>query len=162
MTRKTFYFAEFDPAISENVSTKAPLVVFEPAPEGHQREYLKTRIHRTQSPHDEFHKFSLTHDISNKVRAYTDEGVFRNSDDPSDTLATEVVQEQYFVTPKDYQAFELSDHEGRLYTSMPENYLRQMYRRYRESATDPMDFALRIVDISKLVPVPCILDKYKK
>ena len=158
MARKTFLFADFSPpvwravpigpvmsepaAISVRVTplnalgaddvldVSPPLTVGELAPDGVDREELRTTFHAlSTTAHDAFGSFSVRHDEVRKIRAYADtEGDDRNFSDGSDDVV-----ERSLVQPKDFQLHELLDSPGQAFITTQEAVVRRIFRRARET-----------------------------
>ena len=147
MARKSFLFADFNPAVwraavladpfapgpafveqglAAALDYPPPLAVAELAPDGVDREELKTVFHTLPvTAHDAFGTFSVRHDEVRSIRAYA-EGT---DDDPS----PDDVTERSFVQPRDFHLYEFRNNPGQVYVTTQEAVVRRVYRRARET-----------------------------
>lgn len=147
MARKSFFFADFNPAvwhmnvpaalgveasglvhvIQEAVAdVPLPPTVAELAPEGADRSELKTVfLGLAVNAHDDFGTFAVRHDEIRHVRAYA-EGTDDNPD-PDDVV------ERSFVQPRDFHLYELQNNPGQVYVTTQGAVVRRIYRRARET-----------------------------
>ena len=104
----------------------AALAVAEPAPDGVDRQELKTVFHALASTaHDSFGTFSVRHDEVRRIRAYAD-----GADDDPDP---DVVMERSLVQPRDFHLYEFRNNPGQIYVTTQEAVVRRIYRRARET-----------------------------
>ena len=166
MARKTFFFADFNPAVwragvpvdpavtvspfvVEAVSddldvSPPPLAIAESAPDGVGREELKTVFHTLPTAdHDAFETFSVRHDEARNIRAYSEGTV----DDPS----PDDVTDRSFVQPRDFHLYEFRNNPGHVYVTTQEPVVRRMYRRAREThGGQGMALRLRNINLGDL------------
>ena len=166
MARKSFFFADFNPAVwragvpadrvvpvlqllAQGVGDvldvpPAPLAVAELSPDGVDREELKTVFHTVPvTAHDAFETFSVRHDEVRNIRAYA-EGT---DDDPN----PDDVTDRSFVQPRDFHLYEFRNNPGQVYVTTQETVVRRIYRRARETHDDQgMALNLRIINLGDL------------
>ena len=151
MARRTFQLVLFEPALwsQANLSDgdSTVLSVSELAPEGSPRKNLRTKVFsRAETPHEAFNAFNGVHDVCRRYMAYaeSDEG-------GADQTDTEQLQEQIYVSPSYFHAYELRRIPGMFYATSSESLLKQIFRRYRETnQRQDVTFNQRVVQIADL------------
>ena len=148
MSKKTIHFAAFDPPLWAGLDPSGPaspvLDVHGQAPMGSPRGLLKTKVFpRSVTPHSEFNAFNGRHDVVHRVEVYA------SADD--DGPESDVLQEQIYIRPSEFQAYELRRNPGWLYLTASDSTLKQMFRRYRETTNQYNTvFNRRVVRIGDL------------
>ena len=151
LAKKTFRYASIEPSLLLNATpdqasrtqTNLVLSATEAAPEGANRDTLKSRIYRQyDSPHAAFGAFSAVHDIDITRETYAD--LMEDLDD-EDRMRSLVFIER--------KSFEIYEHlgTGGLYFTSQDAYLRRMFRRYRDNTGDHARvLTRRVVDLAEL------------
>lgn len=148
MPSKTFNFASFEPMLWDSDlphDTTAPVLdVNQLAPAGSPRSVLRTKVFsRQNSPHDAFNAFNGRHDVVKRFQAYAPPG--------SDGEESDALQEQIYVQPLEFHAYQLRNQPTHLYLTAPDLTVNSMFRRYRETHKDySVTLSRRIVDIDDL------------
>ena len=144
-----YRFARFEPEFPHplNDPDLAPAVnldIGRPAPDGVDRQELRSRISRQQlQPNDAFGAFTVRHD---------EVGHYDSYDEPDDDgQDNEAVVRHYYVCPKDYFAYERNAALGEVYVKAPVLVLKEVFRRYR-ATMHPLNpvFRQRVVDLRAL------------
>ena len=147
MTKKLFTYARVRPApwvMTANVDD-APITFMEPAPEGINRNFLRTTITpHEESPNGAFGLWEVDHDVVGRVAAYdeTDE----NGEDPDE------VRERAFVRRQSFYLYEFFSGPGMLYGATSETALRRVFRRYKNSTSSTYELrAVRLNDLEEVL-----------
>ena len=153
MAVKTLNFVRFEPSLWGEVmdpsqSVTKVLDAFESAPDGVDRNQLRTRVNlHPLSPHSAFAALTAIHDIVVPIRgAYAP---LEGGDDDPDTL-----QDRLLVRPKDYNIFEFRSRAGQIYANMPISYIKRMSFRQRQTLTEDGEsgatLSVRLVNLPNL------------
>ena len=95
------------------------------------------------SPHDAFGPFDVMHDIPTRLRSYPD-----SDEDGTDSEET---TERIYIRPYPFEVYEFLQTPGLLYCTTSDLVLRQMFRRYRNSAEGRgAGFRHRVVRLDEL------------
>ena len=154
MARRTFQVVSFEPVLWEQnniLDGHSPVLsVSELAPQGAPREHLRTKVFsRLETPHPAFNAFNGVHDICRRYVAYAE-----TDDVGADQDTIDEVQEQIYVSPSHFHAYELRRNPGMFYATASESTLKQMFRRYRNTTQQhDATFNQRVVQIADLEPV---------
>ena len=151
MVKKTFRCAIIEPALlAPSLTDQFPevqqnlvLSVAEAAPNGANRPLLRSRAYqRSDPPHPNFNAFIMAHDVS-----LTKETYVNTTDDPDDE---DRVHSVVLIERKRFEVYE-SLRTGALYFIAPEAFMKQTFRRYRETTGNHgATFQRRIVRLAEL------------